>query len=40
MRKASEALVTLETTDNPDPLQAELGGTVISSEELQVKGIC
>ena len=29
MGKASEALVTLATTGNPDPLQAELGGTVI-----------
>ncbi|MFZ1745100.1 MAG: hypothetical protein WAU17_04205 [Nitrospirales bacterium] len=37
MGKASEALVTLATTGNPDPLQAELGGTVISSEELQKK---
>ncbi|MDR4485459.1 MAG: hypothetical protein R3B95_20060 [Nitrospirales bacterium] len=33
--KASEALVTLATTGNPDPLQAELEGTVISSEDLQ-----
>jgi hypothetical protein len=31
MGKASEALVTLATTGIPDPLQAELGGTVISS---------
>jgi hypothetical protein len=37
MGTASEALVTLATTGNPDPLQAELGGTVISSEELQKK---
>ncbi len=37
MGKASEALVTLATTGNPDSLQAELGGTVISSEELQKK---
>jgi len=37
MGKASEALVTLATTGNPDPLQAELGGTVMSSEELQKK---
>jgi hypothetical protein len=35
--KASDALVTLATTGNPDPLHAELGGTVISSEELQKK---
>jgi len=34
---ASNALVTLATTGNPDPLQAELGGTVISSEDLQKK---
>lgn len=33
--KASDALVTLATTGNPDPLHAELGGTVISSEDLQ-----
>jgi hypothetical protein len=33
--KASDALVTLATTGNPDPLHIELGGTVISSEELQ-----
>lgn len=32
--KASDALVTLATTENPDPLHAELGGTVISSEDL------
>ena len=31
--KASEALVTLATTGNPDPLKAEPGGTVMSSEE-------
>ena len=37
MGKASEALVTLATTGNPDPLQAELGGKVISSEDLQKK---
>lgn len=35
--KASEALVTLATTGNPEPLHAELGGTVISSEDLQRK---
>lgn len=35
--KASDALVTLATTGNPDPLHAELGGIVISSEELQKK---
>ena len=34
---ASAALVTLATTGNPDALQAELGGTVTSSEELQGK---
>ncbi len=34
---ASDALVTLATTGNPDPLHAELGGTVISSDELQKK---
>ena len=32
---ASDALVTLATTGNPDPLHAELGGSVISSAELQ-----
>ena len=32
---ASDALVTLATTGNPDPLHAELGGKVISSAELQ-----
>jgi len=35
--KASAALVTLATTGNPEPLHAELGGTVISSEDLQKK---
>ncbi len=35
--KASDALVTLATTGNPEPLHAEIGGTVISSEELQKK---
>ena len=35
--KASDALVTLATTGNPDPLHAELGGTVVSSEDLQKK---
>lgn len=35
--KASDALVTLATTGNPDPLHTELGGTVISSEDLQKK---
>ena len=34
---ASDALVTLATTGNPDPLHAELGGNIISSEELQMK---
>ena len=34
-QSASDALITLATTGNPDPLHAELGGTVISSEELQ-----
>jgi len=33
MGTASEALITLATTGNPDPLQAELGGTVITSED-------
>jgi len=37
MGKASEALGALATTGNPDPLQAELGGTVMSSEDLQKK---
>ncbi|MDR4484120.1 MAG: hypothetical protein R3B95_13040 [Nitrospirales bacterium] len=37
MGTASPALVTLATTGNPDPLQAELGGTVMSSEDLQKK---
>ena len=32
---ASDALVTLATTGNPDPLQSELGGKVISSDKLQ-----
>ncbi len=35
--KASDGLVTLATTGNPDPLHAELGGTVVSSEDLQKK---
>lgn len=35
--KASDALVTLATTGNPEPLHAELGGTVISSDDLQKK---
>lgn len=35
--KASDALVTLATTGNPDPLHAELGGSVISSDDLQKK---
>lgn len=35
--RASDALVTLATTGNPEPLHAELGGTVISSEDLQEK---
>ena len=35
--KASDGLVTLATTGNPEPLHTELGGTVISSEELQKK---
>ena len=34
---ASDALITLATTGNPDPLHTELGGTVISSEKLQKK---
>ncbi|MBX3335471.1 MAG: hypothetical protein KF876_15190 [Nitrospira sp.] len=35
--KASDALITLATTGNPEPLHAELGGTVISSDDLQKK---
>lgn len=35
METASQALITLATTGNPDPLQVELGGTVISAEDLQ-----
>lgn len=35
--RASDALVTLATTGNPEPLHAELGGTVISSDDLQKK---
>lgn len=35
--RASDALVTLATTGNPEPLHAEIGGTVISSKELQQK---
>lgn len=35
--RASDALVTLATTGNPEPLHAEIGGTVISSEGLQQK---
>lgn len=35
--KASDALLALATTGNPDLLHAELGGTVISSEDLQKK---
>jgi hypothetical protein len=34
---ASDALVTLATTGNPDPLQSELGGKIISSEKLQAR---
>lgn len=34
---ASDALVTLATTGNPDQLHSELGGKVISSEQLQKK---
>ena len=37
MGTASDALGTLATTGNPDPLQVELGGTVMSSEDLQMK---
>lgn len=37
MGTASPALITLATTGNPDPLQAELGGKVISSDDLQMK---
>ena len=37
MGTASDALGTLATTGNPDPLQAELVGTVMSSEDLQMK---
>ncbi|GKS59477.1 hypothetical protein YTPLAS18_30040 [Nitrospira sp.] len=33
--RASDALVTLATTGNPEPLHADIGGTVISSEALQ-----
>ena len=33
--RASDALVILATTGTPDPLQAELGGTIFSSAELQ-----
>jgi len=35
--RASDALVTLATTGNPEPLHADIGGTVISSEALQKK---
>ncbi|UVT17031.1 MAG: hypothetical protein H8K04_05615 [Nitrospira sp.] len=35
--RASDALVTLATTGNPEPLHAEIGGMVISSEDLQKK---
>jgi hypothetical protein len=35
--RASDALVTLATTGNPEPLHSEIGGTVISSEDLQKK---
>lgn len=34
---ASEALIKLATTGNPDALRTELGGTVISSKELEKK---
>ena len=34
---ASDALVTLATTGNPDPLQMEVGGNVIPSADLQKK---
>jgi hypothetical protein len=33
--KASTALVTLATTGNPEPLRTELGGMMISSDDLQ-----
>ena len=35
--RASDALVTLATTGNPEPLHADIGGTVISSDALQKK---
>jgi hypothetical protein len=34
---ASEALVLLATTGNPEPLQKELGGKVVPSSELEKK---
>lgn len=37
MGTTSEVVVTLATTGNLDLLQADLGGIVISSEELQMK---
>jgi hypothetical protein len=34
---ASQGLITIATTGNPEPLHTELGGTIISSEALQNK---
>lgn len=34
---ASQALITLATTGNPDPLQQELGGQVVPSSQLESK---
>lgn len=34
---ASEALVLLATTGNPNPLQKEIGGTVVPSSQLEAK---
>jgi hypothetical protein len=34
---ASKGLITIATTGNPEPLHAELGGTIISSKALQKK---
>jgi len=34
---ASEGLILLATTGNPDPLQKEIGGNVVASSELEAK---
>jgi hypothetical protein len=34
---ASQALILLATTGNPEPLQKEIGGTIVASTELEAK---